>query len=89
MALYLNDQKLLPKLAMGDLVSNKLFYHKGCYKYYLNRYRSAVNTAKITTLNHKQLNDYIKAMCFNKIMTYVYEKGQEQENVSFDVSELE
>ena len=42
----------------------------------------------LTALNHKQLNDdYIKAMCFNKIMTYVYEKGQE--NVSFDVSELE
>ena len=25
MALYLNDQKLLPKLAMGDVISNELF----------------------------------------------------------------
>ena len=55
MALYLNDQNLLPKLAMGDVITNEHFYHKGCYRYYLNRYRSAVNT----TLNHKQLNDDI------------------------------
>ena len=46
MALNLNGQKLLAKLTMGDVISNELFYHKGCYIYYLNRYRSAVNTAK-------------------------------------------
>ena len=90
MALFLNDSKLLPKLSTGDVISNELFYHKNCYKSYINKYRSAANASKNAQSSSKNINDdYIRAMSFNKIITYVYEKGCEDENISFDVSELE
>ena len=90
MALFLNDSKLLPKLSTGDVISNELFYHKVCYLEYLNRHRSAVNASKRAMLNSNEEDaEYIKAMCFNRIMMHIYEKGQEQDNVSFEVSELE
>ena len=90
MALFLNDSNLLPKISTGDVATNEVFYHKKCYINYRNKHRSAVRGANKSSISLKEQEiDYAKTVCFNKIMNYVYEKGQEQENVSFQVSDLE
>ena len=89
MASFLRDSNLMPKLCTGDVISNELFYHKNCYLNYRNKYRNALIVANKTVPSLRQEEDYQKAASFNKIMAYIYEKEQEQENVLFDVSELE
>ena len=80
MALFMNDLSVLSKLSSGDVASNELFYHSKCYKTFTNRYSAAKEAAYHSEIFINNENEeFIKALYFNQIISYIYEKKQQMQ----------
>ena len=90
MALYLDELAILAKHSAGDVVSNELFYHKNCYKTFLNRYNQVKTTeARSEKSTFVEREEYTKALYFNQITNYIYECYRTGARTAFEVTELE
>ena len=73
-ASYLELNHIVSRLSSGDVASNELFYHASCYKQLCNNYQSKKNEdAKSISTQVNGQEDFVKALAFNKILTYVRE----------------
>ena len=90
-ASYLELTHIVSRLSSGDVASNELFYHASCYKQLCNNYQSKKNEdAKSISTQVNGQEDFIKAVAFNKILTYVREGISAGEcGGSFKVQHLE
>ena len=70
MATFLDENALLAKLSTGDIVANELYYHKKCYNAFLNKFnQKKTNDENREYFNLKENEDFIKAVCFNQLLT--------------------
>ena len=90
MALFLNGLRVLSKLSSSDVASNELFYHSKSYKTFTNRYSAAKEAASRSEMFINNENEeFIKALHFKQIISYIYEQKATDAASSFDISELE
>ena len=87
MAAVTNNNKLLRKLAFGDVTSNELFYHQTCYRAFKNLYRGKQREIDRSTLEESE--EWKKASAMIKIISYVYKTENEVASSVFDAECLE
>ena len=83
MALNVNNQILLKRLAFGGVASNELFYHSSCYK--------SLEYENDRILKENDDNDsesWAKAFALNKVVTYLYEENEKSPGQIFSVNIL-
>ena len=83
-AVKINNDSLLAKLATGTLASNELFYHLDCYS------SMSRNCQRITEGydQHQIEEHWIKGTCFESIITFIIEEEESQKGLSLVVREL-
>ena len=88
MAAATNNNKLLQKLAFGDVTSNELFYHQNCYTTFKNEYRGKLREVDRQSVQEKNDN-WKKASVMSKIISHIYETEAESPGFVFDAKTLE
>ena len=83
MALAVDNQFLINKIAFGDVASNELYYHASCLKSLSYQY----NQIKKTTSDNS--DSWTKAIAFNKVATYLYKTNENSPGTIFKVKDLE
>ena len=84
MSLALDNEFLLNKLAVGDVVCNELFYHSNCLKKLENDYKRLLKT-QLSSMNV----DWTKTFALNKVISYICDTEQETPVTIFLVREME
>ena len=84
MAIKTNNDSFLAKLATGTLASNEIFYHLNCYSSMSRNYQRIIEGKD----EHQIEEHWIKAACFESIITVIIEEEESQKGLSFAVREF-
>ena len=84
MAIKTNNDSFLAKLATGTLASNEIFYHLNCYSSMSRNYQRIIEGKD----EHQIKEHWIKAACFESIITFIIEEEESQKGLSFAVREF-
>ena len=90
MATVTHHNKLLTKLAFGDIVSNEFCYHKNtinnCYVEFNNSYARAMNQPSESEIG---TGEWIKPLSLNKILCHIIETERSNAGSIFMAKSLE
>ena len=87
-ALKMDKTRILAHLAIGDVKTNQVYYHKGCLTSFNNEYVSAIRREKRMT-NEDSDYDLKKEIAFRRIVNFVNQGRCEDRFECFEVGELE
>lgn len=74
MVFAMDNKSILTKLSSRDIVSNKLNYHKSCYKDFVNKCNQKTLVEPNDELSLQNgVNKFLKANCSKKVLTYTRE----------------